>query len=152
MNKPVTIKMLLVAVVTVLAASVAVSASFAGRDGAAGKPGATGERGPQGDRGPIGERGPRGARGPQGEVERVEVASGGGDSVFGDGTWEVGSDIAPGTYRAPGGSGCYWAILNGPPTGEHDNIEENGGFSKNVVVTVSEGQWFETNRCGDWSG
>ena len=51
-----------------------------------------------------------------------------------------------------GGESCYWAILNGPPRGDHGNIEENGSFTANVVVTLSEGQWFETNDCGDWSG
>jgi len=85
-------------------------------------------------------------------VKRVEVAPGGGASVIADGTWQVGSDVAPGTYRARGGDSCYWAILDGPPRGDSDNIEENGGFTANVVVTLSDGQWFETNDCGDWSG
>ena len=51
--------------------------------------------------------------------------------MIADGTWQVGADITPGTYRARGDS---------------DNIEENGGFTANVVVTQSDGQ------CGDWSG
>jgi hypothetical protein len=38
------------------------------------------------------------------------------------------------------------------PTGNNDNIDENGGFTTNVVVTIAEGRWFETRDCGDWSG
>jgi hypothetical protein len=155
MDKPVTRKTWLFSMLGTLVLTVIISASLAGQDGADGKSGEQGPMGATGERGPKGERGARGARGQrgaQGAVKRVEVAPGGGASVFADGTWEVGSDIAPGTYRAKGGGGCYWAILNGPPSGNSDNIEENGGFTANVVVTLSEGQWFETNECGDWSG
>jgi hypothetical protein len=155
MDKPVTRKTLLVSLLATFIVTVIVSAGVAGQDGAAGKDGAAGPVGATGEQGPKGERGPRGVRGrrgPQGAVKRVEVAAGGGESVFADGTWRVGSDVAPGTYRARGGDSCYWAILNGPPRGDADNIEENGGFTANVVVTLSDGQWFETNDCGDWSG
>ena len=31
----------------------------------------------------------------------------------GDGTWRVGLDIKPGTYRSPGGEACHWARLFG---------------------------------------
>ena len=65
--------------------------------------------------------------------------------------WEVGADIAPGTHRAAGGGGCYWEILNGPPDGDNSgDIEENDFGSKNAVVTLSQGQWFNTEDCGEW--
>jgi collagen triple helix repeat protein len=155
MNQPVTRKTLLLSLLATVLLCTGIAAGFAGQDGLDGKAGqpgpigATGESGPKGARG---ARGPIGPRGPNGAVKRVEVAAGGGSSTFADGTWQVGSDISPGTYRARGGDGCYWAILNGPPRGDSDNIEENGGFTRNVVVTLSNGQWFETNECGDWSG
>jgi hypothetical protein len=155
MDRPVTRKTLLLSLLATVILTVIVSTSLAGQDGADGKNGergpvgATGQPGPKGERG---ARGPRGARGARGAVKRVEIAPGGGSSVISDGTWEVGSDITAGTYRARGGDSCYWAILNGPPRGDSDNIEENGGFTANVVVTLSDGQWFETNDCGDWSG
>lgn len=155
LDKPVTRKTLLLSLLATLALTIVISASFAGQNGADGKTGATGPSGASGAAGPAGERGPRGLRGkrgPQGAVKRVEIAPGGGESVISDGTWQVGSDITAGTYRASGGDSCYWAILNGPPRGDSDNIEENGGFTANVVVTLSQGQWFETNDCGDWSG
>jgi len=155
MDQPVTRKTLLLSLLATLLLTVVISAGFAGQDGADGKAGEEGSAGATGAAGPKGERGPRGARGKrgaQGQVERVELAAGGGSSLIADGTWQVGSDVAPGTYRAKGGDSCYWAILNGPPRGDSDNIEENGGFTANVVVTLSDGQWFETNDCGDWSG
>ena len=155
MDKPVTRKTLLLSSLATFLVTVVVSAALAGQDGRDGDDGPPGPTGAAGAQGPKGERGPRGVRGkqgPQGAVKRVEVAPGGGESVFADGTWQVGTDVAPGTYRARGGESCYWAILNGPPRGDSDNIDENGGFTSNVVVTLSEGQWFETNDCGDWSG
>lgn len=42
------------------------------------------------------------------EAEEIEARS-----TFGDGTYEVGVDIPPGTYRADAGSSqCYWAKLS----------------------------------------
>jgi Collagen triple helix repeat (20 copies) len=155
MDKPVTRRTLLFSQLGTMIVAAIIAASLAGEDGADGRDGARGPTGATGATGAKGERGARGARGtrgPRGAVERVEIAPGGGDSVFADGTWKVGSDIAPGTYRAKGGDSCYWAILNGPPSGGASNIEDNGGFSPNIVVTLSEGQWFETNDCGEWSG
>jgi hypothetical protein len=149
MDQPVTRRTLLFSLLATFLVAVIVSAALAGQDGADGQDGPEGPVGAAGAQGPKGERG---ARGPRGEVKRVEIASGGGESLFADGTWQVGLDVAPGTYRARGGESCYWAILNGPPRGDSDNIEENGGFTSNVVVTLREGQWFETNDCGDWSG
>jgi hypothetical protein len=32
-------------------------------------------------------------------------------TTFGPGTWIVGTDVAPGTYRSSGGDGCYWERL-----------------------------------------
>jgi hypothetical protein len=67
----------------------------------------------------------------------------------GAGTWTVGVDIEPGTYRtdAPVVGQCYWAILAAGSNGRDiiSNDIVNGGFP---TVTLSEGQIFENNRCG----
>ena len=66
----------------------------------------------------------------------------------GPGTWTVGIDIEPGTYRTQEAvlGQCYWAILR---SGSNGDIIENdivsGGFP---TVTLSVGQDFEHNRCG----
>ncbi|KQS66112.1 hypothetical protein [Modestobacter sp. Leaf380] len=68
----------------------------------------------------------------------------------GNGTWTVGTDMQAGTYRTSAAvtSGqCYWSITvtgsNGGDIIENDIV--TGGFP---TVTVSEGQTFESNRCG----
>lgn len=68
---------------------------------------------------------------------------------IGQGTWTVGRDIEPGTYRtAQAVSGdCYWGIYRSGSNG--DDIIENdivvGGYP---TVTLSVGQDFENNGCG----
>jgi hypothetical protein len=70
---------------------------------------------------------------------------------FGDGVWVVGEEVAPGTYRAPGGSGCYWARLRNFSAGLN-SIIANGGFSRNQTVTIQASDaGFETTRCGTWT-
>lgn len=73
-------------------------------------------------------------------------------NTFGSGTWTVGVDVAPGTYRVTEAVNdmCYWGIT---VTGSNGgNIIENdivtGGFPQ---VTISEGQTFESSRCGSWT-
>ncbi len=63
-----------------------------------------------------------------------------------DGIWKVGTDFDVGTYRAEGGSGCYWALLNSADTSD---IVNNGGFSANQTLTI-DSAWFETQDCGEW--
>ncbi|WP_157802485.1 hypothetical protein [Sediminihabitans luteus] len=73
-------------------------------------------------------------------------------STITEGTWTVGTDIAPGTYRttAAVGGECYWSIersgSNGSDIVENDIV--TGGFP---TVVLSEGQDFTTNRCGSWA-
>ena len=87
-----------------------------------------------------------------GEWTRSSGKSTANATEISDGTWEVGADVSPGTYRAKGGDACYWAILKGPPSGDNiDNIKENDVGSSNTIVTLSKGQYFQTRDCGDWS-
>ncbi|HEY4753429.1 MAG TPA: hypothetical protein VIH37_09100, partial [Candidatus Limnocylindrales bacterium] len=68
-----------------------------------------------------------------------------------EGMWTVGADIEPGTYRTkePVTTDCYWAIYRSGTNG--DDIIQNdivtGGTPR---VTLSAGQDFNTQRCGDW--
>lgn len=66
-----------------------------------------------------------------------------------EGTWTVGSDVQPGRYRtttAVAGD-CYWEIDRGPGGGIVDNDIVTGGFP---TVTLSAGQTFKTQDCGNW--
>jgi len=70
---------------------------------------------------------------------------------FGNGAYAVGIDIAPGTYSAPGGNGCYWEedsnfLWNG------DSIIANGVPGGPVTVTLSaDAAAFKVQRCGTWT-
>jgi len=72
-------------------------------------------------------------------------------SQIDNGTWTVGVDIEPGSYRTAEAvtSSCYWAIYrsgsNGGDIIENDIVE--GGFPS---VTLKVGQDFR-NSCGVWN-
>lgn len=68
-----------------------------------------------------------------------------------DGTWTVGSDIEPGTYRAAAavGSTCYWGVYRSGSNGG-DIIENDIPGGGRPVVTLSAGQDFNSTRCGKW--
>lgn len=75
--------------------------------------------------------------------------TGPGTAGFSDGTYLVGTDIAPGTYRAPGGSACYYARLSNL-SGEFNAIISNG-FGVSPVITVAESDAaFSSRHCGQW--
>ncbi|WP_306969229.1 hypothetical protein [Arthrobacter oryzae] len=71
--------------------------------------------------------------------------------TVGDGTWTVGTDIEPGTYRAAGavGSTCYWGIYRSGSNGS-DIIENDIPGGGRPVVALSVGQDFNSTRCGKW--
>jgi hypothetical protein len=72
-------------------------------------------------------------------------------AAFGDGTYIVGVDISPGTWRAPGGDRCYWARLAGF-NGAVDDIISNDLPAGAAVVTIAPtDKGFKTSNCGDWS-
>ncbi|SFB33320.1 hypothetical protein SAMN05421867_11549 [Cellulomonas marina] len=77
------------------------------------------------------------------QIEQTVAAS-----QIGIGTWTVGVDLEPGTYRTaePVTSTCYWGIYRSGTNGEDilQNDIVNGGHP---TVTLAEGQDFE-NGCG----
>lgn len=74
-------------------------------------------------------------------------------TTFGNGQYRVGVDIAPGTYVAPGGSGCYWerqATFGGGSLG--DIIANDLSRGGQVVVTIAASdKGFKTSGCGTWT-
>jgi hypothetical protein len=68
-----------------------------------------------------------------------------------DGSWRVGIDIEPGTYRTEGADTCYWKRLSGF-TGEFGDILANGIPKGPVVVTILPSDaGFTSSRCGIWA-
>jgi hypothetical protein len=70
---------------------------------------------------------------------------------FGAGTFIVGTDIKPGTYRSSGGGTCYWARLRNFG-GALGGIIANGLASSRAVVTIrSTDRGFTSSGCGSWT-
>lgn len=70
---------------------------------------------------------------------------------FGDGTYIVGADIAPGTWSAPGTGGCFWERLSG--FGEDfEDIIDIDIVEGPVTVTIAPGDaGFSSSGCGQWT-
>jgi hypothetical protein len=70
---------------------------------------------------------------------------------FEDGTYFVGTDIAPGTYRSSGSSGCYYVRLSGF-NGSFENIIANQNTDAPAVVAIDPTDaGFQSKRCGTWT-
>jgi hypothetical protein len=69
-------------------------------------------------------------------------------TVDSDGTYQVGVDIVPGTYRSAGGTGCYWARLKSLNTS--DVINNNISDGPQVVGIQPTDAAFLTKNCGPW--
>lgn len=65
-----------------------------------------------------------------------------------DGTYQVGVDIVPGTYRSAGGTGCYWSRLKSLNTS--DIINNNLSDGPQVVAIQPTDAAFLTKNCGPW--
>lgn len=85
------------------------------------------------------------------EAEITETEETIAENTVTDGVWTVGVDIEPGTYRATDvSSDCYWGIyVTG--TNQADIVQNGLPGGGNPTVTLSEGQDFESARCGEWT-
>lgn len=80
------------------------------------------------------------------QAEKVQA-----QNTIHEGNWAVGVDIQPGTYRTkePISGSCYWEIDSDP---NGNNIVANDNVTGGrPTVTLSRGQYFTTQRCGDWA-
>ena len=70
---------------------------------------------------------------------------------FGDGTFLVNKDIAPGTYRTSNATGyCYYERLSGT-SGTFDDIIANGNPDGQAIITIAPSDVaFKSARCGSW--
>jgi hypothetical protein len=70
----------------------------------------------------------------------------------GDGDFQVGSDIKPGTYRTTGNSDglCYWERAK-DASGEMDSLLANDNVTGTSYVTVrATDKLFKSGDCNDW--
>ncbi|MCX5377953.1 hypothetical protein [Streptomyces sp. NBC_00091] len=73
-------------------------------------------------------------------------------AMRGSGTFQVGSDVQPGTYRTTGnkGLGCYWERAK-DASGEVDSILANDNVVGASYVTIGAGdKLFKSTGCKDW--
>ncbi|WP_051299625.1 hypothetical protein [Arthrobacter castelli] len=73
-------------------------------------------------------------------------------NTISEGTWTVGVDVEPGTYRTTDDvrSSCYWGIyVSG--TNSEDIVSNGIPGGGRPSVTLSKGQDFTTSRCGTWA-
>jgi hypothetical protein len=72
-------------------------------------------------------------------------------TAFRDGTWQIGVDIAPGTYTSAGSAGpaCFHALRTSQTSGGVVNSAVSTGPST-VVLAEADG-WFETSGCATWT-
>lgn len=78
----------------------------------------------------------------------------GAQTSVSDGTWLVGSQVTPGTYRATTSDGCYWERLRNF-TGELSGIIANdfvgGGGVRRVTIRSSDVGFHTDEDCGTWT-
>ena len=76
-------------------------------------------------------------------------------SPFGRGTFQVGPEVAPGTWRSSGPApddSCYWERLSGFGGGIDDIIANDNQDVGPVTVTIAPGDvGFASSRCGTWT-
>jgi len=73
-------------------------------------------------------------------------------TTFGGGTFIIGTDITPGTYKNSGASSdysCYWARLSGF-SGELGDIIANDNAKDAVVTIAATDKGFSSTGCGSW--
>ena len=73
-------------------------------------------------------------------------------SFAGDGTYVVGADIVPGTYRSAGGASgesCYWERMGS--LGGGDIIENERAEGPQVVEISPSDAGFKTKHCATWT-
>jgi hypothetical protein len=71
-------------------------------------------------------------------------------NTIAEGDWAVGVDVQPGTYRTKENvtGDCYWAIFS--DANGRDIIANDIVSGGRPTVTLKGGQFFTSNRCGDW--
>ncbi|MFD3836602.1 hypothetical protein ACFWWC_10125 [Streptomyces sp. NPDC058642] len=87
-----------------------------------------------------------------GEKEAAQAAEQKKVAFEGDGDFQVGSDVKPGTYRTSGNDDgmCYWERAK-DSSGEMDSLLANDNVTGTSYVTVkASDKLFKSSDCNDW--
>ena len=71
------------------------------------------------------------------------------DAPFSDGTYIVGADIAPGTWKSDSPENCYWVRMKGFVGGLGEIIANANG--KGIVTIAKTDKGFRASKCGTWT-
>lgn len=71
--------------------------------------------------------------------------------TFGDGTWEVGTEVKPGTYRATSTGTCTWARLGEATGGLQPVLGTATGSGSRVVTVGKRDVAIRSSGCGRWT-
>jgi hypothetical protein len=83
-------------------------------------------------------------------AEPVEAAPSGPLTSFSDGTYEVGTgdgQVAPGKYKSPGASTCYWARLKSNDGSLGDILDNNVGEGQMLLNVKDSDGYVEIRGC-----
>jgi hypothetical protein len=69
----------------------------------------------------------------------------------GDGTFRMGADLRPGTYRSEGGESCYWERLRGLGGQTADIIANGAGILPQTVTIAPTDLAFRSQGCAPWT-
>ncbi|MFJ5879189.1 hypothetical protein ACIQD1_31255 [Streptomyces sp. NPDC093088] len=74
--------------------------------------------------------------------------------IPGDGTFLIGEEVRPGTYRSAGPTDnttdCYWARLKGTTGDANEIIANNSGKGPATVTVLPGDKAFQTSGCQTW--
>lgn len=71
---------------------------------------------------------------------------------FGDGTYQVGKDIQPGTYRTRSASAnCYYERLKGFSGSVSDILANDNTDDPAIVTILASDKGFDSQNCGTWT-
>ena len=73
------------------------------------------------------------------------------NAPFGDGIYQVGIEIAPGTWRNEASSGCFWSRLSGFSGDIDDTITNEFSDVQQIVTIQASDIGFQSEDCGTWS-
>jgi hypothetical protein len=74
-----------------------------------------------------------------------------GRALPGDGTFRMGADLQPGTYRSQGGESCYWERLRGLGGQTADIIANGAGILPQTVTIAPTDLAFRSQGCAPWT-
>lgn len=84
-------------------------------------------------------------------TQDLSAITSGVNAPFQGGTYIVGVDIAPGTWRSDGASGCYWQRVRGFSGQLSDIIANNNVDGPAIVTILRTDRGFSSARCGTWT-